>query len=194
MWEGVCIFHNKGLIKVTSYADSRRRASVFPHMQQHPNGQQALLLHLTISQHICPIQADVWKWHSSSGWEGLSPSRSGTQCFLNWNHFAALPGPHAPHPGGGGGTAARINRSIPLILWSDTTQAPMMPLKGAAPAIFSTAAAAAGSISSLLRVEISVYGDVDVDGWMDGGGLFLCWSDSPRLLDLMLAIWTPVQS
>lgn len=136
---------------------------LFPEMLQ----QRVPLLHsphLTISQgtHICPSQADVWKWHGSPHWGRLSLSCSGTQCFLNWNHFDAFLGTHSPHPGRRP-TAAHINWSISLILWSYMTQAPLMPLKGAAPAIFSMAAAPAGSISSLSRVKISVY---DVNWWI----------------------------
>lgn len=53
-------------------------------------------------------------------------------------------------------TATHINWSISLSLWYYMTQAPLMPLKGAASAIFSMAAAAAGSTSSLSEVKISV--------------------------------------
>lgn len=103
------------------------------------------------AKRICPSQADVLKSNGSSHRERLSLSCSGTKCFLNWNHFDALLGTHSLHPGWRP-TAAHINWSISLILWSYMTQAPLMPLKGAAPAIFSMAAAPAGSTSSLLEV------------------------------------------
>lgn len=133
---------------------------------QNPNEQEVPLVYPPPSHHqsalwiqgthICPSQADVCKWNGSPHWVRPPLPYSGTKCFLNWNHFDTLLGTHSLHPGWRP-TAAHINWSISLILWSYMTQAPLMPLKGAALAIFSMAAAPAGSIPRLLEVSISVY-------------------------------------
>lgn len=120
---------NSSLIKVKSCLQYSS-AIIFPEMLQLPNGQEVPLLY----SHHQPTQSPR-DTHLSKPGRCLEMTRKlslreipfcpaqGTQCFLNWNNFDAMLGTHSPHLGPRP-TAAHINWSISLILWSYMTQAP----------------------------------------------------------------------